>query len=186
MKSVKCLWAIGILTFCVISCDKNSKTQADKQPANGSVQYSVTENVSALPATVNVAEVAPHVGGGAIDGQALYNQVCAVCHQATGKGVPGAFPPLDGSPYVTSTNVERMAAIMLYGLKGEIKVLDVNYNSIMLPQKQYKDEELAAIASYIRSSWSNKASGVEPTVFKKVREKYAERGQFTIDELGAE
>lgn len=78
--------------------------------------------------------------------------------------MPGAFPPLDGSPYVTSTNVERMAAIMLYGLKGEIKVLDVNYNSIMLPQKQYKDEELAAIAQLQSdSSWSNKASGVEPT-----------------------
>lgn len=170
----------------VAGCERNERPQGGKQPAAlGLPDSSSRASLSTLPGVSYVAEVMPKPAG-TIDGQALYTATCAACHQANGKGVPGAFPPLDGSPYVAGDNIERLAAIMVYGLMGEVKVLGTTYNNVMLPQGQLKDAELAAIATYVRTSWSNKASGVEATVFTKVREKYGQRAQFNIKELGEE
>lgn len=170
-----------------IGCERNEFPQGGKKPVMQGVPESSTRaSLSTLPGVSYVAEVMPKPAGGPIDGQALYIATCAACHQANGKGVPGAFPPLDGSPYVTSDNTERLAAIMLYGLMGEIKVLGTTYNNVMLPQGQLKDAELAAIATYVRGAWSNKAGGFEATVFAKMREKYGQRAQFNIKELGEE
>lgn len=175
------------LTFVLgaAACDRHERPQGGRaglaagSPA-GELHY------TALSAETNVSEVSPKSSSGP-DGAALYAQSCAACHQGTGQGVPGAFPPLDGSPYVTGNNVERLASIMIYGLMGPITVNGTAYNNVMLPQgKTFNDEQLSAIATYIRGSWSNKASGVEAAVFAKMRQKYGERAQFTIQELGEE
>ncbi len=119
--------------------------------------------------------------------QQMFITNCSACHQATGKGIPGAFPPLDGSPYVTSDNVERLAAIMVYGLQGPIKVLGKDYNGVMAPLGATCDDQtLADIATYVRSSWSNKASKVTADVIANARKKYGSRSMFNIDELGRE
>ena len=52
-------------------------------------------------------------------GQPLYMQTCIACHQPTGMGLPGAFPPLAGSEYVTGS-ARRMVATMLKGLQGPL------------------------------------------------------------------
>ena len=176
--------AVGILLL-VSACERHSREQGGVR-ARESAPSQVTASVSNLPGGLsNVSEVAPKSASAGPDGQEIYSRVCAACHQANGQGVPSAFPPLDGSTYVTGPNVERMASIMLYGLMGEITVKGVKYNSVMTPQKDtLNDEELAAVANYVRTSWSNKASPFEPAVFAKMRQKWGNRAAFNIKELG--
>lgn len=184
-RSILVLATLLVIVLC--ACERKEYPQAAAHGAPlGAPEYHSRPSLSSTASVAYVSEVMPGGPGGAIDGQALYVANCSACHQATGKGVPGAFPPLDGSPYVTGDNVERLAAIMIYGLMGEIKVLGATYNNVMLPLGHLKNEELAAIASYIRTSWSNKASAVEPAVFAKVRSKHGQRSQFNIKELGEE
>ncbi len=171
---------------CVAACERN------QQPIGGIASKSATsalftEKASAsIPEGVSyVAAVMPSEVVQELDAATLYQQTCAACHQANGQGIPAAFPPLDNSPYVTSDNVERLAAIIVYGLQGPIVVNGQTYTSVMAPLgAQRNDAELAKIATYIRSSWSNQAAAVDAAVFAAVREKYGSRGMFTIEELG--
>lgn len=178
---------LGVL-FLLIGCDRTSKPIGNRSAAlANSPSYAVGVNPATLSAPVNVASVAPNFGPKALDGAAIYAANCSACHQITGQGIPGAFPPLDGSAYVTGDNVERMASIMLYGLMGPITVNGVQYNSVMAPLgAALNDEELAAVASYIRSGWSNKAGPVDAAVFAAARSKWGLRGPFQISELGEE
>jgi mono/diheme cytochrome c family protein len=76
---------------------------------------------------------------------------------------------------------------MLYGLMGPIHVNGNLYNNVMAPLGgTLKDDELAAIATYIRGAWSNKAAPVGPEVFAAQRTKWGARGMFQIAELGEE
>ena len=111
---------------------------------------------------------APAVPGAAIDGKALFAAHCAACHQATGKGLPGVFPPLDGSEWVHG-DTRVLANILLHGVEGEIEVEGVTYKGSMPAFQQLADAELARLASYIRSSWSNKAEAVTPELFENER-----------------
>lgn len=99
------------------------------------------------------------------DGANLYKQVCVACHQDNGKGIPGAFPPLDGSKIVNDENHETLIRIIIQGY-------DANPNFGVMPPfgEQLTDEEIAAIATHERSSWGNKAPAVSEDDVKKIRE----------------
>ena len=92
----------------------------------------------------------------AADGAALYAAHCAACHQATGQGLAGVFPPLDKSEWVLGAD-KVLANIVLHGITGEIEVLGATYKGMMPAFKQLTDAELAATLTHIRSQWSNKA-----------------------------
>jgi cytochrome c oxidase subunit 2 len=78
-------------------------------------------------------------------GEKVYAANCVACHQANGKGIPGTFPALDGSPVVNGPRAEQIN-VVLNGIKG------------MPPFKQtLSDTEIAAVITYTRNSWSNKA-----------------------------
>jgi cytochrome c oxidase subunit 2 len=95
------------------------------------------------------------VGRGAI----IYVANCAACHQATGKGVPGAFPALDGSKIVNGPKAAQIA-IVLNGKPG----------TAMPPWTQLSDTDLAAVITYTRNSWSNKTGeAVQPSDIKGAR-----------------
>lgn len=178
-----------LVLLCVVctlvACDRTlRKTGAKEQPATSTPAYTVTAQLATTPGS-GMPDVMPKAKG-ALDGQALFVKNCSACHQVTGAGVPGAFPPLDGSPYVQGDNVERMASIMLYGLMGPIHVKGTVYTNVMAPLGSLPNEELAAIATYVRSAWSNKAGPVEPAVYEKMRTKWGNRGPFNISELGEE
>lgn len=98
----------------------------------------------------------PAAAGAVVDGKAVFAAQCAACHQATGKGLPGVFPPLDGSEWVQG-DTRTLANILLHGITGEISVAGSVYNGAMPSFQQLGDAELAAVASYVRSAWSNKA-----------------------------
>lgn len=88
-------------------------------------------------------------------GETVYAASCAGCHQATGAGLPGVFPALDGSK-----NVADKAYTINILLKGK---------GGMPGFAQLSDEELAGVATYIKNSWSNKFGGVTPDEFKAAR-----------------
>ncbi len=120
--------------------------------------------IVALGAVLTASAVLHHgsapASAAAPDGSAIYSQKCASCHQATGMGLPGAFPPLAKNPYVTG-DPTKVIGTLLHGLNGAIKVNGQSYQGAMPAWKgQLSNAEIAAVATYIRSSWGNKASAV--------------------------
>ncbi len=176
------------LFLILTACEREHRGYGGAEgPELGSPEYTVTASLSTVPGTAHLEELVPKAESGVVDGPALFTKNCGACHQATGLGIPGVFPPLDKSPYVIGDNVDRLAAIMLYGLVGPIKVLGTTYSSAMAGLGgTMSDEELAAVATYIRTSWSNSAGAVDAATIAQSREKWGSRGPFTIQELGEE
>lgn len=105
---------------------------------------------------------------GAANGAELFTR-CAVCHQATGLGVPGAYPPLAGSEWLLN-NPEVPIRIVLHGVQGPITVKNTNFNNAMTPfGDQLSDAQIAAIITYERSSWGNSASAITADQVASVR-----------------
>ncbi len=100
-------------------------------------------------------------------GKRTYNN-CTQCHQPDGKGVSGAFPPLDGSERVSGPP-HVLAALLLHGLEGEALVLGEKYNAQMPAWNQLSDTEIAGVLTYIRSSWSNQYEAVPPELVTAMR-----------------
>jgi Cbb3-type cytochrome oxidase, cytochrome c subunit len=98
------------------------------------------------------------------DGEKLYMQTCSACHQADGKGLPGAFPPLAKSSVVTDKSPETLIKIILQGYDARTEF------GVMPPfADQLTDEEIAAIASYERSHWGNDAPAITGEDVKQIR-----------------
>jgi mono/diheme cytochrome c family protein len=96
----------------------------------------------------------------ASDGAVIYMANCSSCHQIKGEGVPGAFPPLSGNPVVTG-NPAAVITIVKNGLEGRVDVNGRAYSGIMPHWKGLlSDEQIAAVITYVRTSWKNRASGV--------------------------
>ena len=74
--------------------------------------------------------VAAATGAVAIDGKQLYGAKCAACHQASGMGVAGVFPPLAGAEWVVGDE-KVLASILLHGVQGELVVKGNTYNGVM-------------------------------------------------------
>lgn len=105
---------------------------------------------------------------GAIDGKQVYAANCVACHQAGGTGVPGVFPPLAGSEWVLG-DARVLANILLHGVDGEMQVKGTTYKGTMPAFARLGDAELAAVANYVRASWSNQAPQVDAALFAAQR-----------------
>jgi mono/diheme cytochrome c family protein len=110
-------------------------------------------------------------------GKRVYDTTCIACHQANGLGVPGQYPPLVASEWVTGSE-ERIIRIVLHGLNGPITVEGKEYNNVMAPLGSLKDDQIANVISYVRASWGNTASEVQPETVAKVRADTAGRTTF--------
>ena len=135
------------------------------------------------------ASVTPAAGGGAdlmAEGKKSYMMICVACHQPTGMGLPGVFPPLTKSPYVNGS-AERFAAIILKGNAGPFTVDGKPFNQIMPGQEaMLTDEKIASIMTFVRASFGNSAASVTPDVVAAARKKYAEhKTPWTQPELDA-
>ena len=119
----------------------------------------------------------------AAKGEKLFLANCAACHQATGLGVPGAFPPLVKSVWVTGSE-DRLVKAILAGLAGEIEVNGVKYNGNM-PNigAGLKDAQIAHIATYVRQAWGNVAEPVMDTKVTEVRKAIGNRAQYNPADL---
>ena len=104
-----------------------------------------------------------------VDGKQLFSTKCAACHQATGLGVPGVFPPLAGSEWVVGDG-KVLTNILLHGVNGELVVKGSTYKGAMPAWKAMNDDELAAVMSYIRGEWGNQAAPIKPETVKAQRD----------------
>jgi cytochrome c oxidase subunit 2 len=87
-------------------------------------------------------------------GEQVFQANCVACHQATGMGLPGAFPPLVGDAVVLGPKAEQIA-VLLNGKGGPAK---------MPAWKQLSDVEIAAVITYTRQAWTNAGKGKDPVV----------------------
>ncbi len=118
-----------------------------------------------------------------LQGKRVYAN-CAACHQANGLGAPGQFPPLAGSEWVLAESPARIVRLVLHGISGPITVSGQSFNAAMPPWGAVlSDDDIAAVVTYIRSEWGNKASPVTAEQVKAIRGKQPERGPWTPDEL---
>lgn len=95
-------------------------------------------------------------------GERIYNN-CLACHQPSGEGQPKQFPPLNKSEWVVGdkASTARVTRILLYGLSGEVTVRGETYNGAMPAWgSQLKDHQIAAVLTYIRTSWENKGGPI--------------------------
>ena len=92
-------------------------------------------------------------------GEKVFATNCVACHQATGKGVPGAFPALDGSKLVRGPAADQIA-LVLNGKAG----------TAMASFKQLSNTDLASVITYTRNAWSNKTGqAVQPAEIQAAR-----------------
>ncbi|WP_028103644.1 c-type cytochrome [Pseudoduganella violaceinigra] len=121
--------------------------------------------------------------GGAVDGAQVYAAQCVACHQASGAGLPGIFPPLAGSEWVNGAE-QVVASILLHGVTGKLTVKGSAYNGQMPAFKdKLGDAEIAAVLSHIRSNFGNSSAKVAPDAVKAARDASAERkDSFNGDE----
>ncbi|WP_199200167.1 PVC-type heme-binding CxxCH protein [Adhaeribacter arboris] len=124
-----------------------------------------------------------------IKGKEIYARegFCATCHQPDGKGLASSgFPPLTGTNWVLG-NEERMIKIVLKGLQGPIEVQGKKFPG-QVPMTPFggmlKDDEVAAVITYVRNSFGNKAPAVTPDKVKMVRASIKDKtGFYSPDEL---
>ncbi|MBD2704995.1 HEAT repeat domain-containing protein [Spirosoma sp. BT702] len=106
---------------------------------------------------------------------------CITCHQADGKGLAASgFPPLSGTKWVTG-NEERLIKLALKGMLGPIEVGGQKYPG-QVPMTPFggllKDNELAAVLTYVRNSFGNQAPAITPEQVKKVRASTGQKKDF--------
>jgi mono/diheme cytochrome c family protein len=155
---------------------------------NGGLSGSVFNEYQSSPA---VLFPLPDKGGGgaaaaltlAQQGKSVYGQ-CVGCHGGTGAGVPGQFPPLAGSEWVTKGE-KRLIAILLKGVQGPMTVAGKQFNNAMPAwEAALTDKKIAAVASYIRSEWGNAAGEISEAKVAAARKEFAGKtGAWTEAEL---
>ncbi|MEO8335483.1 MAG: cytochrome c [bacterium] len=149
-------WCLGFLVL-MTSCGGGEYTQ-DAAPSDTAQRVSQ----SAAAPSQRTADGSA-VSAAAIDGAAVF-QRCASCHQATGAGIPGIYPPLAGSEIVAGPPA-RVIGIVLRGLSGPVVVRGATYNAAMPPfgtGQPLSDAEVAAVLTYVRSSWGNASPPITP------------------------
>ncbi len=152
------------------------------------IVYIATSSITQIPAwgdgrtTAELQGPAPAAKGAVVDGAAVFTARCAACHQATGAGLPGVFPPLAGSEWVLGKDT-TLAAIVLHGISGPLTVKGSAYSGEMPAFKdQLQDAEVAALLTHIRSQWGNQAAPVSTETVAGERQQTAARsGPFKGD-----
>lgn len=105
------------------------------------------------------------------EGKSLFDSTCAACHQATGEGVPGTFPPLKGNAAVNDADAKTQIETILDGRSGTV-IGGQKYSGVMPPfGSQLSDAQIANVANYERSSWGNHGKHVTADDVAALRKK---------------
>jgi mono/diheme cytochrome c family protein/glucose/arabinose dehydrogenase len=117
-------------------------------------------------------------------GQAIYEALCLNCHQATGQGLTGVYPPLAKSEWVAG-DPQTLIKLTIHGLAGPTKVLGKDYGLVPMPPMGLDDQQLADVLTYVRSAFGNQAPAVKVEDVKAVRDSTKGRtAPWTAAELG--
>jgi mono/diheme cytochrome c family protein len=109
------------------------------------------------------------------EGKKLYMTTCVACHQPNGQGLPGVFPSIVKSEYV-SGSAERLVVQVLKGIMPPFKYNGVTYTQIMIPQEAVlTDDKIASILTYVRASFENNSGPISAEFVAAVRKHYIDR-----------
>lgn len=105
------------------------------------------------------------------EGEAIFVDECSACHRMAGEGVPAFFPPLKGSAGVQQTDPTTVVRFILAGVQAT--PTDKAPTGLTMPPFAWKlsDSQVAAVATYVRNSWGNKAAPVQPSKVAGLRRK---------------
>jgi mono/diheme cytochrome c family protein/glucose/arabinose dehydrogenase len=158
------------------------KTSADRLAGVVEVEKPEFAEIPA-PAHLNSQEKAQFMAG-----QKVYFREghCSTCHQPNGKGLDPAFPSLEKSPWVAGSP-DRLIKLALYGLMGPLEINGKKYDG-QVPMTPFggmlKDDEMAAVLTFVRNSFGNQATAIKPDQVKAVRAANPGRVMFFMtDEL---
>jgi mono/diheme cytochrome c family protein len=125
-------------------------------------------------------------------GDKLYHSAgaCITCHQPTGQGIPGVYPPLAGSEWVNGAE-DRVIRIVLYGLQGPVRVAGKDFGSAAMPVfgqvansgYNWTDEKIAAVLTYVRQEWGNKAPPISAEAVSSIRKAVGDRPSWSQEDL---
>ncbi|MFX0558321.1 PVC-type heme-binding CxxCH protein [Maribacter sp. CXY002] len=106
---------------------------------------------------------------------------CITCHQESGSGLQKAgYPTLVGQEWVTG-NEDRLVKLALHGLYGPMDIMGNHYEG-QVPMMAFKgllnDDEIAAVLTYVRNAFGNKASVINPEKVKEIRDETKDRNTF--------
>ncbi len=136
----KLLFVLG-LAAAMVACKSDKKeNDADKEESYVIPSSDKSSENSPLQASIE-------------RGKEVYSNLCVTCHLPTGKGIPGTYPPLDGSNWLTEKREESIRGVK-YGMQGPIEVNGEKYDNIMTPMG-LSDKEVADALNYVMNSWSN-------------------------------
>jgi len=107
-----------------------------------------------------------------INGKKIFETRCLACHQSDGGGVPNMNPPLDGSSNVNGKDIARLVKIIKNGYDERIALDGMYYSNAMAANLDFTDQQIADVLTYIRTSWSNKASKITLAQVKAANSKH--------------
>ena len=152
-----------------------------KQGPDGLLYYSNQHGIYRLRITKHVpeAELQRQEVVVSVDGREIYTRYCAACHQLHGQGREGMFPPLAGSRTLTG-NPRVPATVILSGVQSK------SNPQANMPAfgDAYTDQQIAAVLSYVRTQWGNKATSVSAATVGEVRRQFAARIRQAKGERG--
>ena len=120
-------------------------------------------------ATAKRAVAKPTAAAAPVDGTRMFSTTCAACHQLTGEGLEERYPPLVGSEWVVGSDA-RLVRIILQGMMGPVDVAGQAFDGAMPAWGGVlKDPEIAAVATYVRSAWGNKAAPITAATVAAIR-----------------
>ena len=154
------------ITFLALRTDRITMEEGDSRTH-------VKETEAAPPAAAEAKAAPDDPAAMLAHGKQIFTTTCQVCHQANGLGVPGAFPPLEGSEWVTGST-KRIVAILLHGINGEIVVKGEKFQNAMPPFKdQFSSADIAAVATFIRQTFGKKTDVITAATVDEVKSKTA-------------
>ncbi|MEO8622913.1 MAG: cytochrome c [bacterium] len=171
-RRLKTVAVINAVFACTLACA--TPALAQKAAAKGAAKGNASASKpAAAPA-------------GVPDGNKIFATTCAACHQVSGEGVEEKYPPLAGSEWVADDDA-KMVRIILQGLTGPVEVAGQTFSGAMPAWGGIlKDADVAAVATYVRSAWGNKAAPVTAAKVKQIRAATTARiTPWTVAELSA-
>ena len=163
---------LGLMFFGAVYFDRHSGW-FNKQVYR---PYTSAAQLEAIQPKSGAAAAAAH-------GKQVYDTVCGICHGTDGLGKPGQALPLAGSEWVNTKGSDRLAHIPLAGLSGSMQVEGKDWNMSMAPMgAALSDADLAAVLTYIRGAWGNKAGAVTTDNVKSTRASLGGRPQALTGE----
>ncbi|MBV9987832.1 MAG: cytochrome c [Chitinophagaceae bacterium] len=137
-----------------------------------SFQTAPSKKPAVHKAAAPVVKKAAAPAGTAMDrGKLIYTKRCLVCHQVDGGGVPHLNAPLDGASAVKGKDKAKLIGYVLKGFNDRVEIDGEYYSNNMAPLPDLSDQEIADVLTFVRNSWTNKASAVTAAEVKSVRAK---------------